>query len=92
VFADTLRSIAVIVASCLAYTFNDISPIHADAVAALVVSFLILLSLIPLFQGLVHTFSELKFAEAELEAQQELKIAAYQHDEQREHDEGNGVV
>lgn len=53
VFADTLRSIAVIIAAGLAMIFPDkISPVVADATAALVVSTLILLSLLPLVGGL----------------------------------------
>lgn len=53
VFADTLRSTAVIIAVALAMIFPDqISPLAADATAALVVSLLILLSLLPLLHGL----------------------------------------
>ena len=53
VFADTLRSAAVIIAVAFAMIFPDqISPLAADATAALVVSLLILLSLLPLLHGL----------------------------------------
>lgn len=55
VMADTLRSIAVVLAAGFALIFPDqISPANADSVAALVVSALILLSLLPLLQGLVR--------------------------------------
>jgi Co/Zn/Cd efflux system component len=59
VFADTLRSIAVIVAAALAEIVPNITPEVADATAAVVVSFLILLSLIPLIQGLISSITEL---------------------------------
>ena len=65
VFADTLRSIAVIIASVIAEFVDIVTPEEADATAAVVVSTLILLSLIPLFHGLVQTFSELKSIRAE---------------------------
>ena len=58
VLADTLRSIAVITAVLLAL-YNDIEPALADATAALIVSALIALSLIPLVQGLYHNVYEL---------------------------------
>lgn len=60
VFADTLRSIAVIIASSIAETVDSIDPEEADATAAIVVSVIIFFSLIPLVQGIVHTWSELK--------------------------------
>lgn len=59
VFADTLRSIAVIVAAVLAKLVEGITPEVADSVAAVVVSALILLSLIPLGQGLHNSLAEL---------------------------------
>lgn len=65
VFADTLRSIAVVIASCIAELVDGVTPEEADATAAIIVSFLILLSLIPLFHGLVSTFSELRMIRAE---------------------------
>jgi len=60
VFADTLRSIAVIVASALASIIEDVTAEEADAIAAIAVSLLIVLSLLPLIQGLRHSVSELK--------------------------------
>ena len=65
VFADTLRSIAVLVAACLSVLVPEITPEEADASAAVVVSGLIILSLIPLFNGLVQTFHELRMIQAE---------------------------
>jgi Co/Zn/Cd efflux system component len=65
VFADTLRSLAVIVASCIAEILPQVTPEEADATAAIVVSFLILLSLMPLIQGLVHSAAELRAILAE---------------------------
>lgn len=65
VFADTLRSIAVIIAAALAELFDEVSAEEADAAAALVVSLLILLSLVPLFQGLVQSAKALWAIRAE---------------------------
>ena len=58
VFADTLRSIAVIVAAAIAFTVPGITPEEADATAAVIVSILILLSLMPLLQGLAQSVKE----------------------------------
>ena len=60
VFADTLRSIAVIVASVIADVVDSVTPEEADAAAAVVVSILVLLSMVPLFHGLVQSVSELR--------------------------------
>jgi hypothetical protein len=60
VFADTLRSIAVIVASGVADVVDGVTPEEADAAAAVVVSILVLLSMVPLFHGLVQSVSELR--------------------------------
>lgn len=49
---------AVIIAAALAELFDDVTAEEADAAAALVVSILILLSLVPLFQGLQLSVSE----------------------------------
>jgi Co/Zn/Cd efflux system component len=65
VFADTLRSIAVIVAAVVAKLVDEVTPEEADAAAAVVVSVLILLSLIPLFHGMIQTSSELRAIRAE---------------------------
>ena len=70
VFADTLRSIAVIVAAALAEVVPDVTPEEADATAAVVVSILILLSLVPLFQGLLKSLSELQAIRAEERSEQ----------------------
>jgi len=65
VFADTLRSIAVILAAGVAELVEDVSPEEADATAAVIVSVLILLSLVPLFHGLLQSFAELRAIRAE---------------------------
>jgi Co/Zn/Cd efflux system component len=65
VFADTVRSIALIIASVIAEFVDGVTSEVADATAALVVSLLILLSLIPLFQGLRVISAELSSIRAE---------------------------
>mmetsp|Transcript_29200 Transcript_29200/g.62092 ORF Transcript_29200/g.62092 Transcript_29200/m.62092 type:complete len:367 (-) Transcript_29200:183-1283(-) len=60
VFADTLRSIAVIIASVIAQTVESVTPEVADATAAVIVSFIILVSVLPLARGLFHTWRELR--------------------------------
>ena len=58
--ADTLRSIAVLVAAGIAYLFkNVVDPSIADASASIVVSFIIAFSLGPLFAGLLQTGREI---------------------------------
>jgi Co/Zn/Cd efflux system component len=60
VFADTLRSVAVLIAAGVAKLFAVITPDEADALAALLVSLVILLSCVPLIQGLFHTAREIR--------------------------------
>jgi len=60
VFADTLRSFAVILASLLAKFTTAITSEVADAAAAVVVSILIFLSLFPLVGGMIQTYKSLK--------------------------------
>lgn len=60
VFADTLRTFAVIIAVLFAEFTGFVTPEEADASAAIVVSALILLGLIPLLSGLVQTISKLR--------------------------------
>jgi Co/Zn/Cd efflux system component len=69
VFADTLRSIAVIVAAGVDKVVNGVTPEEADAAAAVVVSILIVLSLIPLCSGLASSVSELRAIQREEEAE-----------------------
>lgn len=57
--ADTLRSIAVLIAAGIAYYFKGIDPSIADAAASIVVSFIIAISLGPLFAGLLETWREI---------------------------------
>mmetsp|Transcript_24728 Transcript_24728/g.58060 ORF Transcript_24728/g.58060 Transcript_24728/m.58060 type:complete len:380 (+) Transcript_24728:226-1365(+) len=60
VFADTMRSFAVILASLLAKFTNAVTPEVADATAAVIVSIFIFLSLFPLIGGMIRTFKSLK--------------------------------
>jgi Co/Zn/Cd efflux system component len=61
VFADTLRSIAVLIAAGMAYAFPDsMSPVQADSWGAVVVSVIILASLSPLIQGLYATARKIR--------------------------------
>lgn len=66
VFADTIRSLTVIVASVTAEVSKQVTPEEADAAAAVVVSAVILLSLVPLFSGLFRTWRELRSIDAEV--------------------------
>mmetsp|Transcript_33888 Transcript_33888/g.81945 ORF Transcript_33888/g.81945 Transcript_33888/m.81945 type:complete len:318 (+) Transcript_33888:364-1317(+) len=60
VFADTLRSIAVITASIIAEFKDSLTPEVADSYAAVIVSIIILVSVLPLFRGLFRTWGELR--------------------------------
>jgi len=60
VCADTLRSTAVLVAAGLAFLMPSLDGATADSLAAVAVSFIILVSVIPLLQGLVRTALELR--------------------------------
>jgi Co/Zn/Cd efflux system component len=55
VCADTLRSVAVLIAASVAWFVPGVPGNMADSVAAVVVSVIILGSLLPLIQGLVYT-------------------------------------
>lgn len=59
VFADTCRSVAVLLAGSLVYFCKSLSSTKADAAAALVVSIIIFISCIPLFKGLIITSHEI---------------------------------
>ena len=59
VVADTLRSVAVVIAASLATIFDCIPPDVADATGAIVVSIIIAISLGPLLAGLFDAWSEL---------------------------------
>mmetsp|Transcript_905 Transcript_905/g.1194 ORF Transcript_905/g.1194 Transcript_905/m.1194 type:complete len:345 (+) Transcript_905:134-1168(+) len=61
VCADTMRSVAVLVAAAIATYVPSVDGSKADAVAAVVVSFIIFISLIPLVQGLVLTGVEIRY-------------------------------
>jgi len=60
VFADTLRSTAVLLAAGISYTFQLGAPAVVDALAALAVSFIILMSLGPLLKGIFHAWRQLR--------------------------------
>ena len=71
VVADTLRSVAVVIAASLATIFDFITPDVADATGAIVVSFIIAISLGPLLAGLFEAWSELaKLGEEERKEKQ----------------------
>lgn len=53
--ADTLRSTAVLVAATIAFCCENVEGSIADALATLVVSAIILISLLPLVHGLIAT-------------------------------------
>merc|ERR1712176_545232 len=60
VFADTLRSFAVIFAASFAAVSNEITAEQADASAAVVVCIVIFVSLLPLLKGLWLSYGELR--------------------------------
>lgn len=64
VFADTLRSIAVLIAAGIAAVVEGVDGEMTDAVAAIIVSLIIILSTIPLLNGMIYTISELRTAYA----------------------------
>ena len=66
VFADSMRTTAMILASILAEFSPSITPEVADASAAVVVSLLIILSLLPLFTGMVQSVRSLRGVHSEL--------------------------
>jgi Co/Zn/Cd efflux system component len=61
VCADTLRSVAVLIAAGFAYIFPQLlTPADADSWGAIVVSIIILISLGPLLQGLYLTACKIR--------------------------------
>jgi len=81
VFADTLRSFAVILASLLAKFTDRVTPEVADSTAAIIVSILIFLSLFPLIGGMVQTFKSLRDIDRLLKRK---KTTRGEHDEEEE--------
>lgn len=68
-----MRSIAVLIAAATAF-FLNLSPALADAVAAIIVSIIIAISLGPLIIGLMKTWNELQIVRRELRlSKQQLK-------------------
>jgi len=61
VVADTLRSLAVTVAACIALANKNVNPDLSDAWAAIVVSVIILGSTVPLFIGLHQKLKQLYY-------------------------------
>ena len=59
VFVDTIRSIAVFIASILAECIPSITSEEADASAAIAISAIIIVALLPLWSGLRRTWLEL---------------------------------
>lgn len=59
-FADTLRSSAVLIAAGLSYSLRLGVPEVVDAIAALAVSLIILFSLGPLLRGIFHAWGQLR--------------------------------
>ena len=61
--ADTLRSVAVLVAAGVAYLCPSVlTPADADSYGAILVSVIILVSLIPLFQGIGRIWHKIRVA------------------------------
>lgn len=50
-----MRSVAVLVAAIIAFLFDGVSGAVADSAAAVIVSIIILISLLPLIHGLIIT-------------------------------------
>ena len=82
VVADTLRSIAVLIAAGIAFCFKFVKPAIADAYATIVVSFIIALSVGPLLVGLFTTLKEM------LEIQKERKMEWKEENEINENAHG----
>lgn len=70
IMADTLRSIAVLLAAGIAFVFKSIDPSIADASASIVVSIIIALSLGPLLVGLSKTWKQI----SELRTERSIEI------------------
>lgn len=60
VIADTFRSIAVLLSALLSKTTNSIDPEVADAWAAIIVSCIIFLTVIPLFVQLYSNIRDIR--------------------------------
>lgn len=54
-----MRSVAVLIAALIASVFQGVDNESADATAAVIVSFIIILSLLPLLHGLFLTIREI---------------------------------
>ena len=76
--ADTMRSIAVLVASAASF-FLNLSPALADATAAIIVSIIIAVSLGPLVVGLIKTWKELQVLRREQRLGMEQESHAKHH-------------
>jgi Co/Zn/Cd efflux system component len=58
IIADTIRSVAVLIAAAVASLTSKVTPEKADALAAIVVAIVIVLSLFPLIKGLYLKYLE----------------------------------
>lgn len=68
VFADSLRTIAVLVTTITAELVDGLTPEVADSSAAVFVSIVILLSLLPLVKGIFKTACELRTLSRQMES------------------------
>lgn len=68
VFADSLRTIAVLVTTITAELVDGLTPEVADSSAAVFVSIVILLSLLPLVKGIFKTAYELRTLSRQMES------------------------
>jgi len=74
VFADTIRSISVLVAAILGATVHSITPEIADAVASIVVSAVILFALLPLLVGMGRSYLELMSIKREEASERDMEV------------------
>lgn len=91
-FADTLRSLAVILASLLAEFVPSITSEEADAAAAVVVSILIVLSLVPLLGGMVHTYNSLLFVNQQLQEERNRLFLEGEEIQFQDEEDDNGDI
>ena len=87
-----MRSVAVIIAAALAELFDDVTAEEADAAAAVVVSLLILMSLVPLFQGMVQSVAAYLAIRAEERSEAMLEEIQQEERKRRQHFWNEGKV
>lgn len=64
-----MRTVSILLAVILALVIKPITAEAADSAAAVVVSFIILMTIVPLIRGLVAAFRELRQIDAEEKAE-----------------------